>query len=208
MAFYWGTSEWPADHVTRAIEMCDRLGLHKPIVEQCEYSMLMRDNMEKGLRRCFSEYKLGTTVWSPLASGILSGKYNDGNVPEDSRFGVKAIGANSDRVWTKYMSPAMKDSTCKKLVQLGELAKEHGFTQPQMCLAWCIANTDVSCALLGFSRLTQVEENLKALDMMNKWTPELDAKCSEILGNAPEVDMDWRSWSPMPTRRSIALVKN
>jgi aryl-alcohol dehydrogenase-like predicted oxidoreductase len=193
LTFYWGTSEWPADWVARAIGICERLGLHKPIVEQCEYSMLRRDNMEKGLRRVFESYKLGTTVWSPLASGILSGKYNDGNVPEDSRFGAKKIGGGDieNWVWTKYMDPKIKDDTCKKLRALADLAKEHGYTQPQMCLAWVIANTDVSTAILGFSRVSQIEENLKAIEMMDKWTPELDAKCTEILANSPEFDMDW-----------------
>jgi len=85
-AFYWGTSEWPADRIAKAIEICERESFHKPIVEQCEYSMLTRARPEKEYRRLFSEYKYGTTVWSPLAGGILSGKYNDGKVVEGSRY--------------------------------------------------------------------------------------------------------------------------
>lgn len=85
-AFYWGTSEWPADRIAKAIEICERLNLHKPIVEQCEYSMLVRDNFEKNYRRLFAEYRYGTTIWSPLAGGILAGKYNDGNIPAGSRY--------------------------------------------------------------------------------------------------------------------------
>jgi len=84
--FYWGTSEWTADKICRAIEMCERLNLHKPVVEQPQYNALVRDNFEKTLRRVFSEYKYGTTIWSPLCSGILAGKYNKGDIPEGSRF--------------------------------------------------------------------------------------------------------------------------
>ena len=85
-AFYWGTSEWPADRISKAIEICERLNLHKPIVEQCQYSMLSRDRFENEYRRLFSENKYGTTIWSPLAGGILAGKYNDGVIPEGSRY--------------------------------------------------------------------------------------------------------------------------
>jgi aryl-alcohol dehydrogenase-like predicted oxidoreductase len=88
-AFYWGTSEWPADRITKAIEICERYNLHKPIVEQPQYSMLVRDAFEKDYRRLFSEYKYGTTIWSPLAGGILAGKYNDGVAPEGSRYSAR-----------------------------------------------------------------------------------------------------------------------
>jgi aryl-alcohol dehydrogenase-like predicted oxidoreductase len=86
-AIYWATSEWPADRVAMCVEMCKRMNLRAPIADQCEYSMLVRNNCEKLQRRVFSEYRYGSTVWSPLAMGILAGKYNDGNIPEDSRFG-------------------------------------------------------------------------------------------------------------------------
>jgi aryl-alcohol dehydrogenase-like predicted oxidoreductase len=85
-AFYWGTSEWPADRIAKAIEICEKLNLHKPIVEQPQYSMFIRNRFENEYRRIFSEYKYGSTIWSPLAGGILTGKYNDGNIPEGSRF--------------------------------------------------------------------------------------------------------------------------
>lgn len=85
-AFYWGTSEWPADRIAKAIELCERLNLHKPIVEQCQYSMIVRDRFESEYRRIFSESKYGTTIWSPLAGGILTGKYNEGVIPEGSRY--------------------------------------------------------------------------------------------------------------------------
>lgn len=85
-AFYWGTSEWPGDYIIRAIEVCERLNLHKPIVEQPMYHMFGREKFEKEYRRVFSDYGYGSTIWSPLAGGILAGKYNDGNIPEGSRY--------------------------------------------------------------------------------------------------------------------------
>ena len=85
-AFYWGTSEWPADRIAKAVEICERLNLHKPFFEQPQYNMLYRSKFESENRRLYAEYKYGTTIWSPLAGGILSGKYNDGNIPEGSRY--------------------------------------------------------------------------------------------------------------------------
>lgn len=85
-AFYWGTSEWPADRIAKAIEICERLNLHKPIVEQPQYNMFVRDKFEKEFRRIFEENKYGSTIWSPIAGGILAGKYNDGNIPQGSRY--------------------------------------------------------------------------------------------------------------------------
>lgn len=195
-AHYWATSEWPADRIAMAMEMCEGLGLHKPICDQFQYSMLVRNNGEKNLRRIFSEYKYGSTVWSPLAMGILTGKYNDGNIPEDSRFGAdKKAGANTDTLFAQFLGPKVREANLKKLNALAELAKELDCTQAQLALAWNMANTDISTCILGFSRVAQVAENLKAIDVLkNKWSVEVEKKCHDILGNAPEADMDWRSW--------------
>jgi voltage-dependent potassium channel beta subunit len=201
-AFYWGTSEWPADRISKAIELCERLNLHKPIVEQCQYSMLVRDNFEKNYRRLFSEYKYGTTIWSPVAGGILTGKYNDGNIPEGSRYdNHKAL----DSIWQKFMGPAAKEKTLKVLNELAAYAKELGYTQAQLALAWAIASGDVSTCILGFTRLTQVEENLKSLELYKKWNADIEKRVNEILGNAPEAELDWRKWSPMEQRRDQAV---
>ena len=171
-AFYWGTSEWPADRISKAIEICERLNLHKPIVEQCQYNMLVRDRFENEYRRIFSESKYGTTIWSPQAGGILTGKYNEGVIPEGSRFeNHKKL---LDPTWQKYFGEGKREGTLKKLKGLGDIAKEAGFTQGQLALAWAIANGDVSTCILGFSNVSQVEENLKALELYYKWTPELE----------------------------------
>lgn len=126
-AFYWGTSEWPVDRIAKAIDLCDKLGLHKPIVEQPQYNMLWRNRFEHEYRRLFSENGYGTTVWSPLAGGILSGKYNDGLIPDGSRYDNHKF--LIDFIWVKHMGPENKEKTLKMLNELGALAKELGFTQ-------------------------------------------------------------------------------
>lgn len=107
-AFYWGTSEWPADRISKAVEICERLNFHKPIVEQCQYNMLVRNRFEKEYRHLFSEYKYGTTIWSPLCSGILSGKYNEGVIPEGSRFDNNK---ELERIWLAQMGEGKKEGT-------------------------------------------------------------------------------------------------
>ena len=200
-SFYWGTSEWPADHIQRAIGICERLNLHKPIVEQPEYSMFVRDRFEKEHRRLFSEYKMGTTIWSPMAGGLLSGKYNDGCIPEGSRYDNHK--QMLDKTWQKYMGPENKDITMAKFKSLHELAKELGFTQAQLALAWCLANKDVSTCILGFSKVSQVQENLKAVELYKSWTPELEKRVRDILNNDPVSEMEFREWGPMKNRRDL-----
>jgi voltage-dependent potassium channel beta subunit len=201
-AFYWGTSEWTADRISKAIEICERLSLHKPIVEQPQYSMLCRSKFENEFRFLFKEYKYGTTIWSPLAGGILAGKYNDGNIPEGSRYDNHKM---LDAIWKKHMGEGVKEVTLKKLNALADIAKELGYTQAQLSLAWAIANTDVSTCILGFSRVSQVEENLKALELYYKWTPEIEKKVRAALNTDPEDVMDWRKWSPLTNRRDEAI---
>jgi len=127
LAFYWGTSEWEPDHISKAIELCDRLGLHKPIVEQPQYNMLVRGRVEKEYRRLFSDYKLGTTVWSPVAGGILSGKYNDGTCPDQARL---AVSPDLAHIFKRYFgTEAKKAENVKRLTALGDYAKSLGATQ-------------------------------------------------------------------------------
>jgi aryl-alcohol dehydrogenase-like predicted oxidoreductase len=114
--------------------------------------MVSRNKFESEYRRIFSEYRYGSTIWSPLAGGILTGKYNDGNIPEGSRFDNHKY--LLDMGWKTHMGPDVKDKTLKKLNALADLAKELGYTQAQLALAWAIANTDVSTCILGFTRLS------------------------------------------------------
>jgi len=108
---YWGTSEWPAYRIAKAIYLCEKLNLHKPVVEQPQYNMIFRERFEKEYMWLFKEEGYGTTIWSPLASGILSGKYNDGNIPEGSRFSNHEL----NRVWVRYFNEKTKEKTLKIL---------------------------------------------------------------------------------------------
>ena len=162
-SFYWGTSMWPADRIARAIELCTQKGWHIPITEQPPYSMIRREIVEKDYRRLYEDFKHGLTVWSPLQGGILAGKYNDGNIPQGSRYDLH--GDFLKDTWGKYFGETTKEKTIKMLKGLEALAKEQGYTQAQLGLAWCLANTDVSTVIMGFSRVEQVDENIKAIEL-------------------------------------------
>jgi len=200
-AFYWGTSEWTVFQIMEANLVCEKLGLIKPVVEQAQYSMLHRDKFEKQFEPLFQKYKMGTTIWSPLASGILSGKYNSGEIPEDSRFKTHDLKS----IWDRYLGGDKLEKTQKKLIQLEELAKELGCSQAQLALAWTIMNTDVSTAIMGASRVSQLEDNLGSLEVCKKWTKDIEDRIDKILGNRPETELDWRTWTQEPARRQAVL---
>lgn len=203
LAFYWATSEWPPEKITQAVEVCKKLNYHKPIADQCEYSALVRENHEKNLRSTYENYKYGTTTFSPLAGGILSGKYNDGEVPEGSRYSEHAFAKNV--VLKKYFGEKTKENTLRILKGLAEIADELGCTQAQLALAWVIANQDVSTCMFGASRVSQVEDNMKALEVAGNWNEELEEKLDALLDNAPKQNMDFSSWAPKPQRRGIRV---
>jgi len=199
MAFYWGTSEWSAEQITSAMGVCEKLGLIKPITEQPQYNMLVREKLESEFVPLFEEYKLGTTVWSPLAGGLLTGKYND-EVPKESR--VANADAAVKKIYDKmFFDEKIYEKRRKALKELAELAKELGCTQAQLALAWVIYNKDVSCALFGASSLAQVDDNMKAIDIYKKLTPEILERIEKILETRPERKMNWKSWQPFPARR-------
>ena len=192
-AFYWGTSEWTAERIAQAYAVCDRLGLHRPIVEQCQYSMLVRERFEKEYALLFKEHKMATTIWSPIAGGILSGKYNE-KVPEGSRY-------DSDNpilsgIFSKYFSEENKEGTLKKLQAIGDIAKEVGCTQAQLALAWTLVSKNVSVCLFGATTPEQMADNLKAVEIYKNLTPEIEAKLDKVLGNKPEQEIDFRSRTP------------
>lgn len=177
-AFYWGTSEWSAADIMRADSFARQNHLTPPSMEQPQYNMFVRDNMEKELLPVFRELGYGTTIWSPLASGLLTGKYNDG-VPADSRVALKGFEWLKDQV----LDPAKID----KVRQLQTVAGDLGGTVAQMALAWCLKNPHVSTVITGASRPQQVAENMKALDLIDKLTDDVMAKIDQILGNKPEI---------------------
>jgi len=182
-AFYWGTSNWPADRIVEAYRICDVLGLHRPIVEQVEYSMLVREKFEKDFERLFAEHKMGGTIYSPLAGGLLSGKYNEG-IPEGSRYDTSSPGLLG--IFNRYFSEGAKEKTLKAFKVLEEIAKELGCSQAQLAYAWTLVNPDVQVCIFGASKMTQFEENFKALEVYKKLTPEVLERIEKALGNAPE----------------------
>ncbi len=166
-ALYWGTSEWSAEEIRGAYEIAERHHLHKPIVEQPEYNMLNRDKVETEYKRLFEDIGIGTTIWSPLAGGLLTGKYLDG-IPEDSRASLQGHGYLKDRA-----QEADAIATIKRVV---EVAKELDCTPAQLALAWCAANPNVSTVITGASRASQVVENFEAIKVVEALTPEMVAR--------------------------------
>lgn len=201
--YYWATSEWSSAKIAQAIEICNRLKLHKPICDQAEYSALMRENFEKNLRHSYENFKYGTTIWSPLAGGILSGKYNDGNIPDDSRYATNDYA--SSVVIHKYFGAKVKDNTLRILKGLQEIADENDVSMAQLSLAWTIVNQDVSTCIFGATKVSHVEDNMKALKLAMNWTKELEEKIETLLDNTPSPEIDFNVWKPKPSRRSLRV---
>lgn len=171
-AIYWGTSEWPAAEITAAIEIADKHHLHKPITEQPEYNMFHRQRFEQEYARVFRDYGYGSTTWSPLASGLLTGKYNNG-IPEGSRVTLK------NYEW--LMDKVTNQDALAKVKKLGTIADELGVSLAQMSLAWLLKNPNVSTVITGASCVEQVRENMKAMDVVDKLTADVMEKIEEIL---------------------------
>lgn len=171
-AMYWGTSEWSAMEIIAAIEIAKRHHLHKPVMEQPEYNLLHRERFEVEYARLFRDYGYGTTTWSPLASGLLTGKYNNG-VPDGSRATLE----NYDWLIEKVTN----QDALSKVKKLGKVADELGVSLAQMSIAWLLKNPNVNAVILGASRVEQLRENLKALDVVEKLTPDVMEKIEEII---------------------------
>jgi voltage-dependent potassium channel beta subunit len=205
-AFYWGTSEWPACMIAAAVEICKRLKLHGPKVEQCEYNMLERRKMESEYCFLFSQYNLGTTVFSPLKSGLLSGKYNSGEKLENTRFATYPF---CQKLWEKFMSEEdKKNIILEKLRKVKEVADEVGCSMPQLALAWTVANKRTTTCIMGASKVEQLKENLKCLDVLKKWDRDLEKKIEGVLGNRPDSWVDFKKWQPMRGVRESNLYEH
>jgi aryl-alcohol dehydrogenase-like predicted oxidoreductase len=184
-ALYWGTSEWTATEIDSATQVAAKLGLIAPICEQPQYNMFTRKRVEEEYRdaRLYQNYQYGLTTWSPLASGILSGKYNDLSVPDGSRLSIK-----EDKfmcAFNEKLSTPEGRAEIEKVKAAGEIAKQLGCTMAQFAIAWCLKNKNVSSVITGASRPGQITENVKAVHFTEKITPEMMAKVDEIMGNKP-----------------------
>jgi aryl-alcohol dehydrogenase-like predicted oxidoreductase len=173
---YWGTSEWSGVEIMEAHRVAHQYGLIGPAMEQPQYNLLERNKLENEYLGIFNTVGLGTTIWSPLASGLLSGKYNDG-IPEDSRFGLQGFDWLKDR-W-------MKDELLKKVKSLAALAQELGVSMAALSIAWCIKNPNVTTAILGATKKEQLVENLKALEVAEKLTTDIMQRIEDIVQTKP-----------------------
>jgi voltage-dependent potassium channel beta subunit len=174
---YWGTSEWSAQEIMEAHMFAKQNHLIGPVVEQPEYNMFVRNKVEVEYAQIYKTVGLGTTIWSPLASGILSGKYNE-QFPDDTRLGMEGL------EWLKERN--LTQERISAVLALGNLAKELGLSLPVMSLAWCLKNPNVSTVILGASKLQQLQENMQALEAQQLLTVEVMQRIEDILQNKPE----------------------
>ncbi|MGD1009482.1 MAG: aldo/keto reductase [Candidatus Aminicenantales bacterium] len=186
-AFYWGTSEWPAEEIRDAFHIARRERLVPPTMEQPQYNMFHRDRVEREYRRLYEDFGLGTTVWSPLASGFLTGKYAQG-IPEGSRLSLRGY----QWLRKRYEGPE-GEANLKKVRKLGRLAAGLKISLPELALAWCLKNPRVSTVITGASRPEQVAQNMRALDAVKLLTDDVMDKIEKILGNKPQPEPDFRS---------------
>ena len=175
---YWGTSEWSASEIMQAFYFAEKNHLVQPTMEQPQYNMFWREKMEKEFLLLFRDFGLGTTTWSPLASGILSGKYNNAN-PKDTRLNMESLGWLKDRL--------MVEDNLKKVKKLQEFADKLNIPLVKLALGWCLKNSNVSTVILGASKSSQLKENLTALEVLPLLDNKLMAKLDTILANKPQI---------------------
>jgi len=186
-AFYWGTSEWSAVQIQKAYQVAREYNLRPPLMDQPQYNMFHREKVESEFQPLYDDIGLGTTIWSPLASGLLTGKYNDG-VPDDSRLSMDQY---------EWLKESLLDSEegkerLKKVGELAKVADDIGISMPHLALAWCLKNKDVSTVITGASKPEQVKENMKAIDKVDLLTNEVIDKIEGILDNKPDQPQDFR----------------
>jgi voltage-dependent potassium channel beta subunit len=183
---YWGTSEWSAQQIQEAYSVARQYDLTPPTMEQPEYNMLSRDRVEREYHRLYSEIGLGTTIWSPLASGVLTGKYSDG-IPEGSRMSLP------DYAWLKerVIDSDQGRANIEKAGRVARVADEIGCKPAQLALAWCLKNPNVSTVILGATTTKQLTENLEALQTVEQLTDDVMQRIEEILDNKPVLPTQW-----------------
>lgn len=180
-ALYWGTSEWDAAEIVSAIEIAERHHLHKPVTEQPRYNLFERNRFSREYERVYKEYGYGTTTFSPLSSGLLTGKYSQG-IPAESRGALEGFDWLRDQLTDK--------EKLAKVQALESIARELDCTLSQLALAWCLKNPFVSTVITGASRVAQVHENMKAVDVAPKLTPEIVERIDGIFEVKKEEEDD------------------
>ncbi len=173
---YWGTSEWSGVEIMEAHRVAQQYRLIGPTMEQPQYNLFERNKVENDYVEIYKNVGLGTTIWSPLASGLLTGKYNDG-IPKGSRFAMEGFD------WLK--NSWMVEDKIKRVKKFGELATKMGVSQPAMAIAWCIKNPNVSTAILGATKKQQLLDNLKSLEVLPLLTDEVMEKIEKIMQTKP-----------------------
>lgn len=177
---YWGMSEWTAQEIMEAYSVARQYNLVPPTMEQPQYNMFWRERFEVEYGRLYDEIGLGTTIWSPLASGILTGKYNDG-IPEDSRLALENYSWLKDALLSEDGQQRLE-----KVRELSKVADDLGCTMAQLALAWVIKNPNVSTAITGATKTSHLEDNLKAIDVAKQLSDDVMGKIEGILDNTPE----------------------
>ncbi len=166
-ALYWGTSEWSAAEIAEAYDLAERHHLHKPVMEQPQYHLLHRERVEQEYAPLYEQHQMGTTIWSPLASGLLTGKYAQG-IPGDSRANLPGY---------EWLKERLTDpEALAKVNRLQAIADRLGCKLSQLAIAWCAANPNVSTVITGASRVEQIHENMEALEVLEQLTPDLKAE--------------------------------
>lgn len=177
---YWGTSEWSAQQLMEAYGAARQYNLVPPTMEQPQYNMFHRERFEVEYARLYSEIGLGTTIWSPLASGILTGKYNNG-IPADSRMNLNGY------EWLREMLESEAgQQRLQKVRELSHVAEELGTNMARLAIAWCLKNPNVSTVITGASRVSQVHDNMQALAVVDQLTDDVMDKIEAVLGNKPQ----------------------
>lgn len=174
-ALYWGTSEWEAARIIEALDFADRHHLHAPVVEQPQYNLFQRERFGPDYDAVYKERGYGSTVWSPLASGLLTGKYRDG-IPEGSRGALETMHWMRDRL--------TDPERLEQVAALEPIAGDMGASLAQFALAWCLQNPHVSSVITGASRVEQVAENMKAADFVDQFTPEVMARIDRVFDDS------------------------
>ena len=197
LTFYWATSEWTTDQIERAFSIAKERNLIPPICDQAHYNLLNREIIDSNYRDLFRFRKYGITAWSPLEGGILTGKYFNNTIPEDSR--LKKVGFMKP-IWEKN-----KADWEPKLLKLQTFAKEKlNCSLTQLSIAWCIKNEDVSTTILGAMNPEQLIENIKSFEVYKKLNKEILEEIEEIMKNAPKGEIDYfNNFTQMPIRRNI-----